>query len=387
MHILLVPSWYKIDKNPVSGSFFEEQARALMRAGHRVAIFYFRFRPFSDRTSINTNAAYDDRGLFTICREIRARVPRSRRLNYWYLCTKAYDEFLNYVKMNGRPAVIHAHSVFYGGIIAAYISKKTGIPYVITEHLTDFITVQLPAFDRIISQNIFKQAKKSIVVSSVFKKKLSASLGLPEDTFVIVHNMVNPLFFELNDKKREKGDFVFFTNSFLSPRKNVELIIKSFKIVNEEHPASVLVIGGKAVREADSDYEIELVRLSKELGLSGKVRFLGPLSRQQVKSNLDMADVFLLASKFETFGVVLTEALAAGIPVISTDSGGPVDIIGRSNGVIVQSFSAQDFAEAMLYMIRNYDNYKRNEISNACKNNFGEKIIVQELEKIYSQVC
>lgn len=383
MHILIIPSWYKTERNPVSGSFFEEQARALSRAGCRVGVFHAGFRSFSDLSS-RTNRKYNDNGLNTVQFEVKALIPYSHTFNYWYLCFRAYREFEAYVKEHGKPDVIHAHSVFWGGIVAAHISKRAGIPFVITEHLTDFVTGKFVPSDKKAALKVFQSSAQNIVVSTGFKTLLCKTLGLPEAKFSVIPNMVAPVFFNPSRVLEKKIQApAFFTNSFISERKNIDLILRSFKIVLDKYPNASLWIGGDAVRDQDQKYKGELLQLSSFLNLKDRVIFLGPLSREEVRKTIAKSDIFLLASKFETFGVVLIEALAGGIPVISTDSTGPRDIINGDNGLLVSSFSEKDLSEAMLSMVENYGRYNSGTIIDHCKNNFSEEVIVGKLLGVY----
>lgn len=388
MHILIIPSWYKTTENPVLGSFFEEQARGLQTLGHKVGILHVGYKSFSDKSPLLKNKK-DDNGLYTIQYDIKGVVPRSRYLNYLYLGIRAYKMYKEYVKLNGKPDIIHAHSVFWGGIAAYYISMYSKVPFVITEHLTNFITGTLTdKTDVLFAKKVIKNSSKNIVVSNSFKKELSDFLHLPLNNFTVIHNMVAPKFFiGNNQKKLIQGDqIVFFTNSFLTKRKNHQLIINAFSLFLKYFPNSILYIGGDASSSESLIYKKSLIKQVDELKLMDKVIFLGALSREEVKEQLNKCHVFLLASLYETFGVVLIEALAVGRPVISTDSKGPRDIINKSNGVIVDDFHDSSFFEAMNYVIENYKNYDQNLISNECALNFSEKTIMSKVLDIYQSI-
>jgi glycosyltransferase involved in cell wall biosynthesis len=384
-HILIIPSWYKTLENPVLGSFFEEQARGLMRLGYKVGILHLGFKPFMYNRNL-LDRCFNDEGLFTIQKEFRASIPKLHKINYWLFGKKVNNILKEYIDANGIPDVIHAHSVFYGGIAAMYISEKTKIPYIITEHLTHFITGKVTASaDISISRTVFVKSKESIVVSKEFRSELSQILNLPDESFKVIHNMVSPIFFENNFTaviNPNKG-VRFFTNSFLTTRKNHKLMINAFKIFHEKFPNSQLVIGGDATNENDMNYKNTLVQFSDDLGLKDSVLFLGALSRIEVKKQLDQCHVFLLASTYETFGVVLIEALACGRPVVSTDSKGPRDIINSTNGILVTDFEEHRFAESMISMIRNYYTYDQEKISVDCKKCFSEEVIIEKILKLY----
>lgn len=388
MHILIIPSWYKNNENPVKGSFFEEQARALQKLGHKVSILFFDFKAFSDNSKCFNNEGLDN-GLYTCYYTFKAKIPRNRRLNYYLLNKFAFKKYKSYENAFGIPDIIHAHSVFYGGIIADYLSRQIKRPYVITEHLTRFITGQLSnKVDLSIAKNVFDKCASVILVSESFKNDLLQILNIEQNKIKVIHNMVSEEFFEKSCISQLSPDkpIRFFTNSFISSRKNHKLIIEAFHLFHKEFPNSQLIIGGEAVRIEDINYEREIKRRVVELRLDNCVFFIGPLSRSRVKYELDNCHVFLLASTYETFGVVLIEALACGRPVITTNSKGPIDIVNKNNGLIIESFNPVSFNEGMNFMIKNYPLYDQNSIRKDCYNRFGYKAIMNKVLGVYEQV-
>jgi glycosyltransferase involved in cell wall biosynthesis len=385
MHILLVPSWYKTDKEPFMGTFFEEQARALKKLGHVVGIIYPEYSPlrniFNEKETIND--FYLDNGLPTYSIHIQSKIPKFRRLSYRQFGKSVNKIFEEYIKKYGIPDVIHAHSLFFGGVAANYIAQEHKIPFVITEHLTSFIMGTISnKDDRNISKEIFINADRSLIVSNNFKSDLEKELSLPENTFEVVHNMVADFFFENNVPKffLPDDEFIFFTNSFLLPRKNHKLLFEAIKMVKEKKHKVKLRVGG------DGPLMDELKSLAKESGIEENVQLLGGLTRMQVKQELDKCHAFVLASFYETFGVVLIESLACGRPVIATDSGGPRDFINETNGLIVPEFNPHKFAAAMETVMKNYSKYNQKAISENCFRDFNEKRIAMKLQNIYTDV-
>ena len=385
MHILIIPSWYKTEQNPVLGSFFEEQARGLQSLGNTVGLMHIAFNSYSSKEKqffIKKN----DEGLNTIQFNVKAIIPRNRSINYWYLGLVAIKKMEEYIKLYGKPDVIHAHSVFWGGIATYYISKKLGIPYIITEHSTSFFSKTITnSVDIKYSQKIFEHSKANIVVSESFKKELSNLLSISPKKFHVVNNMVSPLFFE-NRKENviEKNKpLVFFTNSFLTCRKNHLLIINAFALFIQKYPNSILYIGGESTNKETEQYKKKLIQSTQALKLSDKIIFLGSLSRKEVKLYLDKCHIFLLASVYETFGVVLIEALAAGRPIITTDSKGPKDIVNPQNGLLVNEFDEKLFCNSMLYLAEHYHSYHQENISKDCAIRFSEKTIMTKIQNIY----
>ncbi len=386
MHILIIPSWYKSYTGDMLGSFFEEQARALKKNGHQVGILFQIFFPFSEifKKKLKYPGYYDDNGIPTIIYSIQGIVPRTRKFNDIYEVFFSNRRFKKYVKQFGMPDIIHAHSIFDAGLFGIDISKRYHIPLVITEHLTHYITGKLSLdHDIPLAQKIFSETDCCLVVGTLFKEELAKAVNLPSSTFKVVFNMVSDLFFtNIKEKKYQQGEeFIFFTNSFLNPRKNHQLLFKSLKKILEKGFKAKLIVGGFG------ETEMDLRALVNEYGLQQNVEFTGSLSRDQVKENIDNCHGFLLGSTYETFGVVLIEVLAGGKPIITTDSGGPRDIIkNEALGFLLKSFEVEEFASAMEYMITNYSDYNQLEISNYALEHFSENVISQQLVEIYNEL-
>lgn len=379
MHILIIPSWYKTADSPMKGTFFEEQARSLLKRGNKVGILYPQFKNFSSNEN-QERSFVDDDGLPTFYITYKAKLPRSYRLNYYLFSRHVYKIYLRYIEQFGKPDIIHAHTVFYAGIVAKYISKKTSIPFLLTEHFTPFITGEITKkVDWEISNKVYKSASINLVVSEGFKKLLSEKTKLNPSRFEVVHNMVDELFFsKIRERKVDKEFPVFFTVSFLTERKNHELMLRSFAEVLKKYPSAKFRIGG------DGPYKKEIENIISELNINQNVELLGELNRKDVLRELHESDIFLLASTFETFGVVLLESLATGMPVITTDSVGPRDIITPLNGIMVPTFEVEDYSKGMFKMIDNIDLYKSDDIIEDCRKRFSDKAIIDQLEKYYS---
>ncbi len=366
------------------GTFFEEQARGLIKAGHQTGIIYPEFVPF--RSIFNDSAAsskmYDDNGLPTYYVPVQAMLPNVRRTGYRSFIHSVEKVYKDYIVKYGKPDVIHGHSVFYGGIAGFSIAQKHSLPFVITEHLTSFIMGTIThKTDLQLARKIFCESQASLIVSNSFKKDLSRILQVDDDVFKVVHNMVNDLFFENRNNISYAADepFVLFTNSFLLPRKNHKLIFQAISQLVIKGLNVKLLVGG------DGELAHTLRRLADELEISHHVEFLGGLSRNKVKENIDRSHAFLLASFYETFGVVLIESLAAGRPVITTNSGGPEDIVTPENGIILKDFNATTMAAAIEKLMNTYSNFNQAKISEDCYKRFSEKKIISSLEEEYKK--
>mgnify|MGYP001217429076 FL=1 len=113
---------------------------------------------------------------------------------------------------------------------------------------------------------------------------------------------------------------------------------------------------------------------------------MGALDRKEVILHMNKCDAFVLASKFETFGVVFIEALSCGKPIISTKSGGPNSIVNSKNGLLVSVNNIEELSDAMLNLYRNYSQYNSEDIRNDCYERFSEPVITKQILDLYKSI-
>ena len=141
-------------------------------------------------------------------------------------------------------------------------------------------------------------------------------------------------------------DLIIGSVGLLRAVKDYQTLIRSMKIVNTEIPYAKLVLVG------DGPERDDLRKLVKELSLEGCVRFLG--YRDDVEHLLQMMDIFVLNSISEGTSIAILEAMAAGLPVVATSTGGTPDIVeDRGTGLLVPPRDFSGTSAAILTLIRN----------------------------------
>jgi glycosyltransferase involved in cell wall biosynthesis len=120
--------------------------------------------------------------------------------------------------------------------------------------------------------------------------------------------------------------------------------------------------------------------------LSDTVHLVGYKTRDYIANTLQEADVYILSSHVETFGVAPVEALACGVPVIATDCGGSRSYMNDFNGLLIPIDDVKAMSEAISYMIEHYREYDRERIAEDCKQRFSSEVIAKRLESIFEDV-
>ena len=378
MHIMVVPSWYANPRNKVHGSFFKEQFQALQRSGEKISVAYNEIWPITmiGKTNEKRGLSFKvEEGLRTYRYKDYNFLPKNS--NMFRIFNKRMEKlYLEIVKKEGKVDVIHAHSAFWGAISAAYVAKKYNIPLVITEHTS-------LEHSRYVRKSYIKWIKKAydsadriIAVGNGLKEEL----GKYTDKKVeVIHNLLDFNRFIVTKEKRKREGFQLFSLAYLVEGKGMDRLIKAFYDAFKDKKV-YLRIGG------DGEKREELESLVKELGLENQIEFLGALLRDEVVNEMNSCDAFVLASEYETFGVVYIEALALGKPVLGTKNKGAEDIIKDYNGIIVENKDHDALVKGLEDIVEKAKLYDNSYIAEKCIENYSEKVIVDKITKIYKDL-
>ncbi|MGV3616327.1 MAG: glycosyltransferase [Fimbriimonas sp.] len=344
MHVLIIPSWYYTKDKPFLGMFFKDQALALQRVGLQTGIVFNegrslqRLRPKAlVESHFQTSFAEED-GLPTMRRHgwnTLAQTSTGGRMIARLTASLVGD----YIKRCGRPDVIHAHSACWAGVAARMVKASHGIPYVVTEHTTAVQTGDLPAGHLKEALLSYEHAERILAVSNPLARKLQSLV--PSRQIEIVPNLVDVKYWTLPPGPRSQAPFTFVTQALFHPRKAFDLLIKAFAAAFPDDPSVRLRIGG------DGPLRGDLTQLAASLGVSDRVEMPGALKREGVRQSMWEGNCFVLPSLAENFGVVLIEALSTGLPLISTQCGGPEDILTPETGILLQPGDLDGLTNAM----------------------------------------
>ncbi len=392
LHVLLIPSQrFVAEDNPVGGIFQLDLSLALQRAGIRVGIVApmprsLRGWKLSELGRRRTWTSSDDQGVVIVRPDHFAWVPlRTPYLSRPYLVSLGTRLFDRYVEQYGMPDLVHAHNVLFAGAVALNLKKKFGLPYVLTEHSSAYVTRTIKRWQEPTVRDVLGNADHRLVVSNYLASAMEAEYGAFMQPWERMPNIVSSEFTSasLRDPKAKKGrsEFRFLNIAAMLPWKNQSNLLRAFATSFRDRDDVRLGIGG------DGPLRDELECLSQDLGIRDRIDFMGVLSREQVLEQLHASDAYVLSSDFETFGVVLIEALAMGRPVIATDCGGPKEIVDDQNGMLVPVEDVGALADAMSSMVVRAKQYSRKDLRNACIAEYGEDVIIARHLAIYRSLA
>jgi L-malate glycosyltransferase len=366
----------------VAGIFVARQIAMLNRSGKRVDVVYVEprsWRKFSlpalAENHFQIVASEEDDALTVRLKGWNPMLRTTLGGLAWAMLTKRLVD--TYVARFGLPNLIHAHNALWAGYAASGITNKYGIPYVVTEHSSAYGLNMVNRTDANYTRTAFSKADCVMTVSRSQANSIESYLNGKQP--VIVPNVVDTDFFTLPPVEPPRRPFVFLAIASLNTNKGVHLLIQAFSMAFRAEADVALEIGG------DGPQRCELEALSRQLGVQNQVRFLGQLPPEGVRSALWRTHALVVSSFYETFSVVLIEALATGLPVISTRCGGPADIVTPEVGIFVSPGDVEEMVRALKQMWSN-PGFSRQHLRDYAISRYSEPVVAQALHEIYSSI-
>ena len=382
--ILIIPSWYP----PDGGYFFKEHSEALQKKGWMVDILVNRLVGVRKliRTGWSSLRPYrvgEENGLRVI-RSSYLKVPGNEKYNILGWARQCARIYRRYERQFGKPDLILAHSVTWAGYASYLLKQKYGIPYVIVEHRSFFVWSTEEARQMVKPYHVplfelaYNNCEKLILVSDSLRKGIEELVPSAMDRSMVIPNMIREDLFHPSEEARKADPFIFFWAGRLEHVKGVDLLLDAVKSLTDKTDLqfSVRLAGKGSMRE-------ELEQQATKLGVSDRVIFLGRLSRDEMLKEMQEANCFVLPTRYEAFGVVLIEAMATGLPLIATRSGGPDSIVTKDNGLLIERENADDLAEAMQEMMKNISAYSAKEIRTQCLRNYGDSSVMEQYSQLF----
>lgn len=247
--------------------------------------------------------------------------------------------------------LIDAHFGYPDGAAAVYLGRWLKLPVTITLRGTEVPHSRQPRLRQRLS-NTLRAADRVFSVSDSLRK-LAISLGVAPDNTQVVGNGVDLTRFGPVNRDRARQQLglpedaqVLISVGALVERKGMHRVIACLPDLLKLHPDLHYVVVGAAGPEGDMRAELD-AQVAR-LGLNARVHFLGSLAPDDLKWPLSAADVFVLATRNEGWANVFLEAMACGLPVVTTDVGGNAEVVCRAElGTIVPFDDPQALQQAL----------------------------------------
>jgi glycosyltransferase involved in cell wall biosynthesis len=280
--------------------------------------------------------------------------------------------------------VVHAHTVYPDGAAAVALAQRLGWPLVITEH-SSFVEkiIGVPVLrDRY--EGALASAHAVLAVSEMLAEELRTAFPAQAVKIAVLPNAVPVDLFRSGPTEERVEDELLFVG-YRKATKGIENILRAVALAHERRPTIVLRLLGRSPDEAT---EQGWQSLARDLGISDVVTFEPSVDRAEIAAAMARASLFVHPSPRETFGVVAVEALAAGLPVVATDSGGVSEILGPNPddvGALVAIDDPEALAEAIVRTLERRASFDPVALRATVERRFGAAYVAERLLVVYRE--
>jgi N-acetyl-alpha-D-glucosaminyl L-malate synthase BshA len=357
-----------------SGVLATELGKALANKGHN--IHFITYQQPVRLSGFHSNIFYHE-----------VRVPTYPLFDYPPYETALASTMVDVI-LNNNVELLHVHYAIPHAS-AAYMAKQIlakqgiNIPVITTLHGTD---ITLVGKDKTYSPVVTFSMNESDAITAVSKNLRDETFRnfKMEKEINVIYNFVDVKRFNRKPIDAFKkvispnGEKILVHASNFRKVKRVDDVVKIFLKVNEEISSKLLFIG-------DGPERPRIERLCRESDAHSDIRFLG--KQEDMEDILAVSDIFLLPSEYESFGLTALEAMAAEVPVISTNAGGLPEInINNYSGFLSDVGDVDDMCKNTLLLLSDeekYKQFKKNSLEQAMK--FDINSIVPEYENLYKK--
>ena len=393
LRIIVVPSWFPSPRAPLAGIFFAEQTELLAKHAPTIEVHVFAV-PRRD---------------FEI--PFKRPVAALRTLLGWWRATKHATRTVtpNYVvhtfetivwsdrvahggllheaqrmarvareieRERGRFDLVHAHVSHPAGFVAAELARILGVPLVVSEHMSPFPFEDMRGVDGRPFPDVLSPLESAARVTAVSRAHAASIAQWIHRPIDVLPNFIDETRFAPGSR-RPAEPFRFLGVGHLVPQKGFDVLLRALALCHARGDRYHLTIVGKGHQED------ALRAIARELDVESSVTWLGAPERTSMAEIYRAADAFVLASRHESFGVVVIEALASGLPVVATRCGGPEEIVTPEVGELAPVEDPAALADAMSRVAGR--SFERTAIRRYFESTYASSVVVPRLERLYRE--
>lgn len=354
--VAVVTPWYPDAQVPYKGAFVQAKVEAAAPGCDEVSVYHLdgwpvgRGGPVPDEVSALHERALPRslRAVRTVAEASLYRVPvLVPRVGDWAVHADHHARWLR-AALGGRPLeapVVHAHV----GVTAGWAALENAAPdaeVFVTEHASFLPAVLEQPAAREVYGEVLRRCARFFAVGDPIRDQI-AELW-PEHTGKVDY-IANPISFAGRRAEPPARLRRWLSVAALSERKRIDFLIRAFAVCRrDDHELTLTLVGDGGLRK-------RLEALAAELGVAEAVEFAGAVDPRDIPAIMERHDLLVLSSAKETFGVVVVEALAAGLPVIATRCGGPERVLEGHEDDAGQLIDVEDSPESLVIAYKALD--------------------------------
>lgn len=383
-NVLWLASWYPNQLSPFDGDFLKRHAKAVALYC-KVQVIYI----VKDEAKLITQNSTIVESINTNLTEqviYYSSLKTGIKILDKYFSQKKYNRLFRkvinrYIINSGKPDIVHVQIAMKAGLAALWIKRKWNIPYIVSEHWTAYLSnadiriTDYPFIFRKWLKKVLEEASEITVVSNHLGKAIQKYF--PSIQYKVIPNVVDTTIFYPAQKK-QTGNIRFIHISNMNYQKNTEAILEALHLVNGKLSFEMVLYG---------TVNPSLQELISSMELQNHVFIMGEVPQDELAKAIQQSDALILYSRYETFGCVLIEANACGIPVIVSELEVFHELIeDGKNGIFVKGENPVALADKLRDFILQKDIFDKNSIAALTELKYNFKQIGQQFNDLYNKV-
>ncbi len=380
MRVLFISQWYPNRYDTMAGLFVRKHAEAVS--------LYCDVRVLYVHADKKINRFEVEKRTDNSLTEYILYYPAGKNF-FFGKATAIINYFIAYhkgIKMlseeNWKPDIIQANIFTRTALVACLMKLKYRIPFVVIEHWTRYFREKTfnNFLHRLITVWVAGKAAAVLPVTKHLQEWMQYH-GIKNDNYQVINNVCEDNFFSKATKQDNQKIRILNVTCFNDNHKNISGILRVIcELSKKRHDFELILIGD------GEDFE-SMKAYARELKIeAGYIQFTGLLEGEKLIEQYQQCDFTVLFSNFENIPVVISESLACGKPVISTNVGGINEHITPENGILIPAKDEKALLDSIDWMIDHYKQYDVKKITNDAYEKYSYNEVGKKLLNIYLKI-
>jgi glycosyltransferase involved in cell wall biosynthesis len=383
LHILFIASWYPHPGNPTHGIFNRLFVSAAAQHARVSVLYVSADKKQKEGFKISTEEEPDIFTVRVVYPESAGRRSVINKAIQYRRRIQASEKGFDLIKQKcGLPDLVQLNVILPAGPAALHLCRKYSIPYVINEGWTGYDPEDgryKGVLTKYLTRKVIGGASCILPVTD-YLSGLMQRHGL-KGNYRVIPNIIDTSVFLPAGSPAKSGTPRFLHVSALDDeQKNVSGIIRALAQAHEKVGEIELLIVG------EGDGSSSLKKLVSSLAIEKQVTFAGSKTPGELAKLFSEVDALVMFSNYETFCVVIPEALACGVPVITSDAGGIMSYFDETLGLVVPRRDENALAEAMVIIASKKFSYDPAALRNFVSERFSKEVVSRMLLEVYHSV-
>lgn len=385
LNILFLSSWYPNRVLPTLGNFVQKHAEAVALRANVAALFVCSDAGNKEKYEVIETTLNNVYTINVYYKKVTHGIPLLSQIQKANRYMRAHKKGLRIIEKRLKKIDLLHHNILYpAGIIAMRLKKTKSIPYIISENWTGYLpskNTKVSWLQKVLSKKIAHNADCITPVSRDLENAM-ISHGFDSKYEIIYNVMDTRLFYPLKDKNINKKVKILHISTLDDAHKNISGMLRMIKQLSlQRTDFEAWFIG-------DGDIG-QHIKTAEELNIWKTFAFFeGTKTTTEVAGIMRNADCFLMFSNYENLPCVMVEALASGIPVVSSTAGGIPEHITDKLGALVKPLDEAALLNALNKTIDNIKagKYDAQELNNYAVNNFSYEKVAEKFIDLYHRI-